>query len=56
MRVKRISPAEAGVRSAATKKAPRPFVTSGPASLVMPSWNQAVGFLTDWERLRRLVA
>jgi hypothetical protein len=24
------------------------------ASLITPSWNQVVGFLTDWERLRRL--
>jgi len=26
------------------------------ASLMMPSWNLVVGFLTDWEGLRRLAA
>jgi hypothetical protein len=26
------------------------------ASLITPSWNQVVGFLTDWEVLRRLAA
>jgi hypothetical protein len=41
---------------AAYRKAPRPFVISGPASLITPSWNQVVGFLTDWEGLRRLAA
>ena len=41
---------------AAYKKAPRPFVISGPASLITPSWNQVVAFLTDWEGLRGLAA
>jgi hypothetical protein len=41
---------------AAYRKAPRPFVISGPASPMMASWNQVVGFLTDWEGLRRLAA
>jgi len=26
------------------------------ASLITPSWNSVVGFLTDWEGLRRLAA
>ena len=26
------------------------------ASLITPSWNQVVGFLTDWEGLRRMAA
>jgi hypothetical protein len=26
------------------------------ASLITLSWNQVVGFLTDWEELRRLAA
>jgi hypothetical protein len=38
------------------KKAPRPFVISEPASPMMSSWNQVVGFLTDWEGPRRLAA
>ena len=38
------------------RKTPRPFVISGPASLITPSWNSVVGFLTDWEGLRRLAA
>jgi hypothetical protein len=31
-------------------------VISGPASLITPSWNSVVGFLTDWDGLRRLAA
>ena len=39
-----------------TRKAPRPLLISGPASPITPSWNQVVGFLTDWEGLRRMAA
>ena len=56
VRRKKRSPAEAGLDVTAHRKAPRPFVISGPASLITPSWNQVVGFLTDWEGLRRLAA
>ncbi len=45
-----------GLASAAHRKAPRPFVISGPASLITPSWIQVLGFLTDWDGLRRLAA
>jgi len=47
---------KSGLHRAAHRKAPRPFLISGPASLITPSWNQVVGFLTDWEGLRRLAA
>jgi hypothetical protein len=46
----------AGSNRAANRKAPRPFVISGPASLITPSWNQVVAFLTDWEGLRRMAS
>jgi len=36
------------------KKSPRPPVISGPASLITPSWNQVLGFLSEWEGLRRM--
>jgi hypothetical protein len=42
--------------TSAKEEAPRPFVISGPASLITLSWNQAVGFLTEWDGLRRLAA
>ena len=29
---------------------------SGPAYPMMLSWNRVVGFLTDWEGLRRMAA
>jgi len=45
-----------GSDRATYKKAPRPFLISGPASPITPSWNQVVGFLTDWKGLRRLAA
>jgi hypothetical protein len=41
----------------ATEKAralPKPG--SWTASLMMPSWNQVLEFLTEWEGLRRLAA
>jgi hypothetical protein len=46
----------ASLGRSAYKKAPRPFLISGPAYPMMPSWNQVVGFLTDWEGLRRMAA
>jgi hypothetical protein len=49
-------PAEARLDVTARRKAPRPFLISGPASLITPSWNQVVGFLTDWDVLRRMAA
>jgi hypothetical protein len=36
------------------KKKPATGVTGSTASPITPSWNQVVGFLTDWEGLRRL--
>jgi hypothetical protein len=45
-----------GLDRMAQRKAPRPFLIAGPASLITPSWNQVVGFLTDWDELRRLAA
>jgi hypothetical protein len=45
-----------GSGGAAYKKAPRPFVISGPAYPMMPSLNQVVRLLTDWEGLRRMAA
>ncbi len=45
-----------GLDRATQSMAPRPFLISGPAYPMMPSWNQVVGFLTEWEGLRRLAA
>jgi hypothetical protein len=53
---KRVSPTPPGLVRTPHRKAPRPFVISGPASPMMPSLNQVVGFLTDWEGFRRLAA
>ena len=39
-----------------SRLAGRPSNIREPASLMMPSWNQVLGFLTDWEGLRRLAA
>ena len=47
---------KSGLDCATHGKFPRPFLISGPASLITPSWNQVVGFPKDWERLRRLAA
>ena len=38
------------------QKGPETIRDLGPASLITPSWNQVVRFLTDWEGLRRLAA
>ena len=35
---------------------PAADVTGSTASPMMPSWNQVVGFLTDWDELRKLAA
>jgi len=47
---------KSGLDCATHGKIPRPFVISGPASPITPTWNQVVGFLTDWEGLRRMAA
>jgi hypothetical protein len=49
------APPKPGLDRPAYRTAPRPFVTSGPAYPMMPSWNQVVGFLTDWEGFRLAV-
>ena len=45
---------EPGSDAAAYKKAPRPFVISGPASQSVLSWNQIMEWLREVQRIREI--
>jgi hypothetical protein len=47
-------PDRSGASSTAYRKAPRPFLISGPASQSIPSWNQIMEWLREVQRIREI--
>jgi hypothetical protein len=46
--------ARPGLDCAADRKAPRPFLISGPASQSIPGWNQIMEWLREVQRIREI--